>query len=851
MQRLLTLLLVCAGLSLAAQPKPLTYYLPDISYDPDIPTPEQFLGYQIGEWHISHDQQLMYMRHLAELSPRMQLLQHARSYEGRPLVHIIVTSEKNQARIDEIRTQHVALTDPAVSLDVDISDMPVVIYQGYSIHGNEPSGANAAPLVAYYLAAAQGPEIESMLDDMVVIFDPSFNPDGLTRFSTWANMHKNKNLTSSSDDREYHEVWPGGRTNHYWFDINRDWLPVQHPESKGRIETFHAWKPNILTDHHEMGSNSSFFFMPGEPTRVHPLTPQMNQDLTGKIGDYHAEALDKIGSLYYSGEGYDDFYYGKGSTYPDANGCVGILFEQASSRGHLQETDNGLLSFPFTIRNQVTTALSTFRAGVGLRAELLAYQRKFYLDARREGNQAGTAYVFGDPDDDARNQQLVEILRRHQIDVYRLAKDMEVDGQSFAAASSYAVPLAQDQYKMIRAIFETRTSFEDSLFYDISAWTLPMAFNLPYAETGSRGILGEKIEDLTAGSTPALPAMGSYAYLIDWDNYYAPKAVYQLLQAGLRAKVATRPLQLGGITYPEGTVMIPAQNQEQSPEEVHALVRAAVEQSQVLITPVATGYTPVGPDLGSNDLEPLELPRVLLLIGEGASSYDAGEIWHLFDQRFDMITTKVETDYLSRIDLWDYNVLILTSGSYGNISEDAGTIKRWIQDGGTLITFDRAATWAAQNGLANVKVRSVSGGSTDGNDPERRPYAMAARDRGGKVIGGAIFGVEADLTHPLFYGYHRKDIPVFKRGTLFFEPGKNAYGTPALYKEKPLLSGYLNRVYEGKIDGSAAIVVSGIGSGRSIAMNFNPNFRAFWYGTNKIFMNSVFFGSTIQGGTTE
>ena len=348
MQRIFTLLLVvCCSLSLSAQPKLLNYYLPDINYNSDIPTPESFLGYQIGEWHISHDQQLMYMRHLASLSPRMELRQHSRTYEGRPLVHIVITSERNHARLDDIQREHVALSDGSNAGNVNLDNMPAVIYQGFSIHGNEPSGANAAPLVAYYLAAAQGPEIEQLLDNLVIIFDPSYNPDGLNRFASWANTHKNKNLTADPNDREYSEAWPRGRTNHYWFDLNRDWLPVQHPESQGRIQTFHDWKPNVLTDHHEMGTNSTFFFMPGEPTRVHPLTPKMNQELTAKIGEYHVKALNEIGSLYYSGEGYDDFYYGKGSTYPDANGCIGILFEQASSRGHLQETENGLLSFHF------------------------------------------------------------------------------------------------------------------------------------------------------------------------------------------------------------------------------------------------------------------------------------------------------------------------------------------------------------------------------------------------------------------------------------------------------------------------------------------------------------------------
>lgn len=849
MQRILTLLLVFCWLGLSAQPVDLTYYLPDVDYDPDIPTPESFLGYQIGEWHISHDQQLMYMRHLASLSPRMSLRQHARTYEGRPLVHIIITSEANQARLEDIQAQHVALSDPEQSGRLDTENMPAVIYQGFSIHGNEPSGANAAPMVAYYLAAAQGPAIEEILDNVVIIFDPSFNPDGLTRFSTWANMHKNDNLTSDSNDREYDEAWPGGRTNHYWFDINRDWLPVQHPESQGRIQTFHDWKPNVLTDHHEMGSHSTFFFMPGEPTRVHPLTPKMNQELTGKIADYHAEALDEIGSLYYSGEGYDDFYYGKGSTYPDANGCIGILFEQASSRGHLQETDNGLLSFPYTIRNQVTTALSTQRAAVGLRSELLNFQRDFYRQSMDDARgDRVKSYVFGDPEDDARNQHLLEIMRRHRIEVYQLNNNLSLDGKAFSAETSYVVPVEQTQYRLIKAMFEVRTSFEDSLFYDVSAWTLPMAFNIPYAETGRKDILGDKVEDLMDAEEVASPARGSYAYLVDWDDYYAPKAVYSLLKAGLRAKVATRPLELEGQQYPEGTIMIAARNQDLSQDEIYELIKSVSQSSGVKITPVSTGYSPVGPDLGSNDFEPVELPKVLLAIGEGVSSYDAGEIWHLFDQRYDIVTTKVDIAGLSRVDIWQYNVIILPNGSYNSINGVVPTMKRWLQDGGTLITFDRSASWASQNGLASLKIRKVT---DEKKDEKRRPYAKAGRDRGGKVIGGAIFGIQADLTHPVFYGYHREDIPVFKRGTLFFEPSNNVYATPAIYKEKPLLSGYLNKIYEGKIDSSAAVVVSGVGRGRTIAMNFNPNFRAFWYGTNRIFLNSVFFGSAISGGTVE
>ena len=266
----------------------------------------------------------------------------------------------------------------------------------------------------------------------IILFDPSYNPDGLQRFAYWANTNKNANLNPDPNDREYNEVWPGGRTNHYWFDLNRDWMPAQLPESRARLKTFHDWLPNILTDHHEMGSHSTFFFQPGVPERTNPLTPKLNQELTKKIGSYHAKALDKIGSLYYSEEGYDDFYYGKGSTYPDINGGIGILFEQASSRGHVQETENGLLTFPFTIRNQFTAALSTLDAAKNMRVEILDYQQNFYQNARNEGSkEKDKAIVFGDEKDAAKTYHLAEILKRNHINFNDIKQDFTVNGKQY------------------------------------------------------------------------------------------------------------------------------------------------------------------------------------------------------------------------------------------------------------------------------------------------------------------------------------------------------------------------------------------------------------------------------------
>ncbi|GGW27080.1 hypothetical protein GCM10007383_10510 [Arenibacter certesii] len=349
--------------------------------------------------------------------------------------------------MEQIRKDHLRLTETG-SDTLNLDNMPIVVYQGFSIHGNEPSGSNAALAYAYYLAAANGPEIEDTLKNTIILLDASYNPDGLQRFAYWANTNKGKNIVSDVNEREFHEVWPGGRTNHYWFDMNRDWLPVQLPESRARITSFHKWMPNILTDHHEMGTNSTFFFQPGVPSRVHPLTPKINQELTAEIATYHAKALDKIGSFYYSEERFNDYFYGKGSTFPDINGSIGILFEQASSRGHAQDSDNGLLTFPFTIRNQFTTALSTIEAARKMRTKILDYQRQFYQDVNTENKKNKVkGIVFGDSKDAAKAWHLAEILDLQNITFHELSHDITVNGKYFRKGYSYIVPTDQKKCK--------------------------------------------------------------------------------------------------------------------------------------------------------------------------------------------------------------------------------------------------------------------------------------------------------------------------------------------------------------------------------------------------------------------
>ena len=812
----------------------LDYYLPtNVSYNPNIPTPKSSIGHQVGDWHITHDKLVQYMYALASSSDRITIEDRGATFEGRPLLLLTITSANNHLNIETIRQQHLELTQKEPST-TNINEMPIVVQQGFSIHGNEPSGSNAALAVAYYLAAAQGPAIDTLLNNTVILFDPSYNPDGLQRFAYWANTNKSKNINPDPNDREYDEVWPGGRTNHYWFDMNRDWLPVQLPESRARIATFHKWMPNILTDHHEMGTNSSFFFQPGIPSRTHPLTPQQNQDLTGEIGTYHATAFDKIGSFYYSKESFDDFYYGKGSTFPDINGSIGILFEQASSRGHAQESVNGILTFPFTIRNQFTAALSTLEAAVAMRQKILSYQQEFYQQAFKEAVKAD-AIVFGDEKDPSKAYHLAEILMRQNIQVHKIANDFTSKGKRYTKESSYAVPKNQRQHRLINAMFEKRTEFKDSLFYDVSAWTLPLAFNLDYNQNIPTDKVGEKITTLTKPGANA-PKYSEYGYLMQWHDYYTPKALNMLLKKGIRAKVGMTPFTSQDKEYDYGTILIPVQNQDLSPKDIAKAIEEIVAQTGVTIDPANSGQTQKV-NLGSNQFKALKLPKVAMLVGDGINPYDAGEIWHLFDQRYDMHITKLDTKNFRRVDISKYTDIIMPATRGNALNKDAAKkLKTWVQNGGTLIGYKSAGKWLEKNEFMKMTFKSNKTTATDISFEQRSNY------NGAQYIGGAIFQTTLDRSHPIAFGHKNKNLPVFRNTTLFIEADKNSYNNPIKYTASPLLSGYISLPNLELLKNTVPFKKAKLGRGNVLYFTDNTNFRAFWYGTNKLLMNAIFFG---------
>lgn len=829
----------------------LNYYLPkNVTYNKKIPTPKEVIGHEVGEWHVSHDKLVRYMEVVAEASDRVTIKKFGETYERRPLVLLTITSPDNQKNIDQIKDQHKDLTNPSKSGGLNISNMPAVLYMGYSIHGNEPSGSNASLAVAYYLAAAEGERINEILKNVVILLDPSFNPDGLDRFASWANTRRSLVEVADPQNLEQNEPWPRGRTNHYWFDLNRDWLPAQLPESQARLRNFHEWKPNVLTDHHEMGTNSTFFFQPGIPSRNNPLTPENVYRLTEKMGEYHAKALDQIGSLYYTKESFDDYYFGKGSTYPDINGAIGILFEQASSRGHAQESVHGVLKFPFTVRNQFATTLSTINAVTDLREEFLKHQKDFYSEALREGQQdRAKAYVFGSQKDPLRAYHLAELINRHDIDIYKLNRDLSINGKSFTPEGHYIVPLNQAQYRLIKAMFETRTSFTDSLFYDISTWTLPLAFNLPYADVGGQygsNLQGEKFDPVKPEGK-FTEAVIPYAYIFEWYGYYSPKLLYKLQDAGLKAKVATEPFISAGKRFDRGSIVIPAIGQDIKPDSINKLLKKLTKETGIEVTTVASGLDYSTFSLGSPTFESLEKPKIALLVGDGVSSYEAGEVWHQLDIRYEIPVSRLSVEDFQRWDLSRYNTIIMVSGSYSSLSDkDKEKFKQWISAGGTLIAQRTALSWLSNQNIINLILKK----SEKKDSLTQRRYIDINKYSGAQTTGGSIFNVKGDLTHPLLYGYTDEEFSTFRNHNIFMQASKNPFGNPLVYTSNPLQSGYISKENLQRLQNTAMAGTVSLGRGKIVALTDNTNFRAFWYGTNKLFANAIFFGPEIERGAS-
>jgi len=824
-----------------------SYYFPAArQFDARVPSPQQFLGYDIGSHYTRHDRLVAYFNELARVSDRVRVEVIGQSYEQRPLLLVTITSPRNHARSAQIAAQRQALVDPAQPLPGD--DAPSVVWLGYSVHGNETSSGEAAMLTAYYLAANQDAETAGWLENAVVVIDPAQNPDGRDRAGNWHNAWGSRPPSADPADREHVEPFPTGRVNHYFTDLNRDWLALAQADSWPKVAQFHRWYPNIQIDFHEMGKDSTYYFEPSPKSMESPLLPRSSYEANHWLARFHAQALDALGSLYYTGENFDNFSPIYGSTYPDFHGAVGVTVEQASSRGRVQESVNGPLHFDFTIRNQVATGLASVRGAVEDRMRLFVLQKAFFRSALAQAAAYPVRdWVFGDAADATLTRRLLALLLQHRIQVHALARDVEVDGKRFRAGSAYVVPVRQPQFRLAHAIFEFTPPVKGDVFYSGTSYAVAPAYGLRYA--ASRGALptGAKVEAAPAAQGGIHGGRAGFAYVADPRDFGSYRLLGGLLRDGVRVRTAHQPFTAataaGEVAFGHGAVVIPVAGQALDAGALQARVLARAQEAGVTVHALDSGRTASGIDLGSDNVCVLRAPSIALVMGEGVSATEIGSAWFALDTALGLPASKLDPAQLASVDLSRYTSIVLSAGSYGTVGEAGVTaLKRWIAAGGSLVVYGSGARWAIDKGLVEVKLR----GDGKGEEGQRLDFGTVRDVFALGRVSGNILSADIDPTHPLGFGVQQRRIWVNKESGLVFEPGKNAFLNVVNIDRQPVVNGYLSDANRARVAGSSYLQVVPSGSGNVVLFADDPAHRKYWHGTERLLLNALLQGNHLN-----
>lgn len=803
-------------------------------------SPEEFLGYPLGERLLRHDQINYYLKEIAKQNPRVSLEDTGQSHEARQQLTAVITSVENQNKLDEILAQRQQIKYRGKQ------GGPLIIWLAYSIHGDEISGAHSALKLSHMLATSEDKWVKELLDQAVVLITPSQNPDGLDRFSTWGNGYAGKVVVTDPNHKEHKQGWPTGRSNHYFADLNRDWLFLRHPESQGRVALFHRWQPHYVGDFHEMGHNYSYFFQPGVPERTHPLTPEGNQKLTAKLAAYHQAALDDKKQSYFSRQLFDDFFYGKGSTYPDINGAIGVLFEQASARGQQQDSVNGIVRFQEAIENQYATSISSLKGALALKAELEQYQAAFFEGKhqkamRKKPRQAGL--LLSSNNDPSRIRALTALLNQHQIEYYYLTNKLTQGGVDFDVDSSIFIPNKQAQSALLSAMFDDRTEFIDPTFYDISTWNLQHALDLSVRRN-------VKLELSVLSQRPAPFAVPTWnsdavALLIDWRDSQAALLLQQLLKQDIRVKFAAKAFSIkhgsSEIDFVPGTLQIPLKQDNLSANEISRRVQQLAQELKVDVIATNTSSATKGIDLGSPDFKLIKPIRPLIVSGKGTSIAEVGQLWYYLDNTLGVATTLVDINNLTSIELADYTHILLADGRYQTLGDRfARQLGQFASEGGVVIAQKGALNWLNDSNVLKSDLRSERFYkqlfNADGLSFEQKSKFNAKQQ-----IGGAIVELKLDTSHPLSFGLNGDRLPVMKNKVLGFSQTTKAFSVAASYASQPLLSGYLAKEYQTSFSHSPAIVIESRNKGAVVALADNLLFRNIWLGAEKAYANALYF----------
>lgn len=869
-------------------------YYPNARYDNAIPTLEQVVGHSWGEKITMHHEAVQYLKALTTASPRIRMVQYGETWEGRALYYLIVASEQNMARIEAIKDAMQKLADPRRISSTEaqnlIESMPSVAWLAYGVHGNEISSTDAGMLAAYHFAAAQNDSLADLvLQNSVVIIDPMQNPDGRDRFVNYFRQTRGRWPDADQQAAEHREDWPGGRTNHYFFDMNRDWFAMTQPETQGRVRAFLEWYPQVLVDLHEMGSNSSYYFAPpADP--LNPEMPQSQIQWLRKFGQNNAKWFDRMQFDYFTREVFDSFYPGYGEGWPMIHGAIGMTYEQASARGLVvKRDDETTMHYRDTVQRHFIASLSTAENTARHRADLLRYFYEYRQSAIEEGGKETIKeFIIAPGNDPQRARKLATLLVKQGIEVKQAQKPFENgkvrDYQSGEASSkqfpagSYVVSLEQPAKRMAKTLLAKEVKMDEAFIqeqirrkkkrlgdqiYDVTGWSLPLLYDVECyrAEQASRGEFSLFDTAQDAGGA-VKGGTASVAYLLSWGSNAAAKALAALHRHDVRVFSSDKPFTLNGRAYPSGSLIVKTKN---NPDNLHELLTDIATQTGVEFEATNSSWVDDGVNFGSGNVQFLKKPKVVLAYNSPTSVYSVGWTRFLIEQEYGYPVTIMHAEQLGGADLSKYNVLILPDawGGYNGSLGSGDKIKDWIRAGGTLITYARATLWLTDEKVGLLATsRELKGGEPDKPEKEPNGKSKAADNKPDLSkpfdvekeiqpdkelpfgVAGAIARITLDTEHWLAFGYDG-DTNVMLASNNIFTPLKLDKGTNVgLYSagESLILSGFIWEETKKQLANKAYLMHQRSGRGHVVAFAEDPNTRAFVDGTNLLLMNAIFFG---------
>ena len=818
-------------------------------------SPEEFLGYRLGTHYTPHFKIASYVYYAASQVPDMvKVEQYGTTNEGRPLLLAYIASKENFANLENIRKNNLRLANTAPDRMAPIEEAPAIVWLSYNVHGNEPSSSEAAMLTLYGLLNPANTASKTWLKNTVVILDPCINPDGRDRYVNWQNQVQGKTPNANPVSREHMEPWPGGRTNHYNFDLNRDWAWQTQVETQQRLIKYNQWLPQVHVDFHEQGYNAPYYFAPAAEPFHEVITPWQREFQT-MIGKNNAKYFDANGWLYFTKERFDLFYPSYGDTYPTYSGSIGMTFEQGGhSRGGLAvvKEDGDTLTLHDRLIHHYTTGMSVVEITSGNAAKVVKEFRKYFNAAIQTPAGEFKSYLIKNDGTD-RITRLQALLNKNNID-WGYVNAGSFTGLNYqngktelfkAAAGDMVINANQGRSNLIKVLFERTSKLSDSATYDITAWSLPFAYGLK--------AFGLKDYVLAVSKTNPLPEVvpvtvsfeNTYAWVTRWNGLNSAGFLSALLTSGVKVRYAEQSFRVGNNEFEKGALIITKAANYGLGKALEASVKNAAVKTGVEVVAVPSGFVDKGFDIGSDKVRFIRAPKIAMLAGKEVSSNGMGEIWHFFDQQLNYPITLINTEDLGRMEPGDFNVLIIPDGYYTLFSqkEKNEQLKEWVRRGGKIIALENAVAQMS-NADWGLKLKGSGDDKKDKEEPKKDDYSLLKKydDREKEYISssmpGSIFKVELDYSHPLTFGY-TDSYYTLKQDANIYEFMKDGWNVGVIKKDN-YVSGFTGNKLRDKLKDGVLFGTIDMGRGSLVFLADNPMFRSFWENGKLLFCNAVF-----------